>query len=476
MNAMMQRARRSRKLARRVSILAVLMMALAIRGGVQAQVLATDPPPPRPTPGSADRGGSESPKAVIGGTAAELASAMDISPGDVLARDLMGSDSAGVGVGNAPLGTWFPTQGSSFAILSTGLAGDADRANLEESLSWVLGGLNNNQENDLVRLHLQLAVPAEANCLGFDFIFYSEEFFEWVGTIYTDAFTIQLNNASISVSGTTVVAPGNFVTDPDGNFITVNAAYLATSNTGTTYDGATPLLQATTPVTPGSTIDLYFSIQDHRDDFFDSAVFLDNFAWSNDPSCTSSVIPITFLDVPTSHWAWRFIEGIAAAGLTSGFPDGTYKPENLVTRAEMAVFIKKGIHGGGYSPPAPDGSHPFGDISGHWAEAWIEDLFDEGFTSGFPDGTYRPDNQVTRAEMAVFLKKAIHGSSYTSPMPDGSHPFSDIAGHWAEAWIEDLFDEGITSGFPDGTYRPENTATRAEMAVFLVNAFSLPLP
>jgi hypothetical protein len=177
----------------------------------------------------------------------------------------------------------------------------------------------------------------------------------------------------------------------------------------------------------------------------------------------------TFPDVPRDHWAWQFVEAIFSAGLTSGFPDGTYRPDNPVTRAEMAVFIKKGIHGSTYTPPTPDGSHPFSDIDGHWAEAWIEDLYDEGFTSGFPDGTYRPD-------MAVFLKKAIHGSAYTSPTPDGSHPFSDIAGHWAEAWIEDLYDEGITSGFPDGTYRPENTATRAEMAVFLVNAFGLPLP
>jgi hypothetical protein len=185
---------------------------------------------------------------------------------------------------------------------------------------------------------------------------------------------------------------------------------------------------------------------------------------------------ITFPDVPPNHWAWQFVEALVNAGITSGFPDGTYRPENPVTRAEMAVFIKKGIHGGSYFPPLPDGSHPFSDISGHWAEEWIEDLFDEGFTSGFPDGTYRPDNPVTRAEMAVFLKKAIHGSAYTSPPLDGSHPFSDIAGHWAEAWIEDLFDEGITSGFPDGTYRPENTATRAEMGVFLVNTFSLPLP
>jgi hypothetical protein len=183
-----------------------------------------------------------------------------------------------------------------------------------------------------------------------------------------------------------------------------------------------------------------------------------------------------FYDVPPSQWALQWIESILGAGLTAGFPDGTYRPDNPVTRAEMAVFLKKGIHGSTYSPPTPDGSHPFSDISGHWAEAWIEDLFDEGFTSGFPDGTYRPDNQVTRAEMAVFLKKAIHGSAYTSPTPDGSHPFSDIAGHWAEAWIEDLYDEGITTGYPDGTYRPENQVTRAEMAVFLVNAFSLPLP
>ena len=188
------------------------------------------------------------------------------------------------------------------------------------------------------------------------------------------------------------------------------------------------------------------------------------------------VEPARFCDVPTAHWAWNYIEAIFDAGLTVGYPDGTYRPDNPVTRAEMAVFLKKGIHGSTYTPPAPEGSHPFSDIAGHWAEAWIEDLYDEGFTSGFPDGTYRPENRVTRAEMAVFLKKAIHGSAYTSPTPDGSHPFGDIGGHWAEAWIEDLYDEGITSGYPDGTYRPENQVTRAEMAVFLVNAFSLPLP
>jgi hypothetical protein len=77
--------------------------------------------------------------------------------------------------------------------------------------------------------------------------------------------------------------------------------------------------------------------------------------------------------------------------------------------------------------------------------------------------------------MAVFLLKAMNGSTYTPPAPTGGS-FNDISGHWAEGWIEQLKEEGITSGYPDGTYRPENQVTRAEMAVFLVNAFSLPLP
>jgi len=64
--------------------------------------------------------------------------------------------------------------------------------------------------------------------------------------------------------------------------------------------------------------------------------------------------------------------------------------------------------------------------------------------------------------------------SSTPPAPDGSHPFSDIAGHWAEAYIEELNDQGITGGYPDGTYRPENLVTRAEMAVFLVKGFDIP--
>jgi hypothetical protein len=74
-----------------------------------------------------------------------------------------------------------------------------------------------------------------------------------------------------------------------------------------------------------------------------------------------------------------------------------------------------------------------------------------------------------------FVVLIFQSSSYTPPPASGG-AFSDIAGHWAEAWVEQLAIKGITSGYPDGTYRPENQVTRAEMAVFLVKSFNLPMP
>jgi len=183
----------------------------------------------------------------------------------------------------------------------------------------------------------------------------------------------------------------------------------------------------------------------------------------------------TFSDVPYDHWAYVYIQGIYNAGLSTGYPDGTYRPGKPVTRAEMAVFLQRGIGGSSFTPPAIDGSHPFIDISGHWAEAWIEELFDTGMSSGYPGGTYRPEHHVTRAEIAIFLLRAKHGYTYSPPDPTGG-AFTDITNHWAEAWIEQLASEGIATGYPDGSFKPDITVTRAEMAVFLVETFNLPTP
>ena len=228
-----------------------------------------------------------SPNAIISATPQELALAMDVPAGDLLAADLMGSDTNGVGVSNASLGSWFPTQGSTFAILSSGKAPDATLPNDSGRHSTELSGLNNIQGNDLVRLQMRLKVPKDANCAAFDFAFYSEEFPEFVGSSYNDTFTAQLDSSILTIVGSKVNAPGNFAFDTQANIIDVNTVFGVSAPTGTTYDGVTPLLRARTAVTPTATITLTLSIQDLGDSVWDSTVFLDKFFWSEDPTCVS---------------------------------------------------------------------------------------------------------------------------------------------------------------------------------------------
>jgi S-layer homology domain. len=186
----------------------------------------------------------------------------------------------------------------------------------------------------------------------------------------------------------------------------------------------------------------------------------------------------TFWDVPLNYWAWDFIERVYAAGITGGcgVNPPQYCPEGIVTRAQMAVFLERGIHGSSYNPPAVGSSTGFTDVSTtYWAAAWIKQLAAEGITGGCGIGVYCPEGAVTRAQMAVFLLRAEHGASYTPPAIGGSSGFNDVpTSYWAVAWIKQLVAEGITSGCGAGIYCPESPVTRAQMAVFLVRTFNLP--
>ena len=186
----------------------------------------------------------------------------------------------------------------------------------------------------------------------------------------------------------------------------------------------------------------------------------------------------SFQDVPTTHWAWMFIERLYSAGVTGGCGTSPllYCPDASVTRAEMAVFLLKGKHGSSYQPPAVGASTGFNDVATtHWAAAWIKQLAVESITAGCGNGNYCPNAPVTRAEMAVFLLKAKHGSSYSAPAVGTSTGFNDVlTTHWAAAWIKQLVAEGITAGCGNGNYCPAQSVTRAEMAVFLVKTFALP--
>ncbi|MBK8620037.1 MAG: S-layer homology domain-containing protein [Anaerolineales bacterium] len=128
----------------------------------------------------------------------------------------------------------------------------------------------------------------------------------------------------------------------------------------------------------------------------------------------------------------------------------------------------KGIHGSSYTPPAVNGNTGFSDVAAdYWAAAWIKQLAAEGITSGCGGGNYCPDNVVTRAQMSVFLLKAKNGSSYSPPAVGVSTGFNDVATDaCAAAFIKQLAAEGITSGCGNSNYCPDDSVTRAQMAVF----------
>jgi hypothetical protein len=186
----------------------------------------------------------------------------------------------------------------------------------------------------------------------------------------------------------------------------------------------------------------------------------------------------SFADVPADYWAQDYIERLYASGITEGCGVNplNYCPEATVTRAQMAVFLERGIHRSSYSPPGVGGSTGFDDVStGYWAAAWIKQLAAEGITGGCGSGNYCPEAPVTRAQMAIFLLRSKHGSSYSPPGAGGSTGFGDVPpDYWAAAWIKQLVAEGISAGCGTSVYCPEVPVTRAQMAVFLVRTFSLP--
>ena len=121
------------------------------------------------------------------------------------------------------------------------------------------------------------------------------------------------------------------------------------------------------------------------------------------PAATGTV----FNDVTSGDFAAAFIEQLAADGVTSGCGGGNYCPNDGVTRAQMAVFLLRGKYGAAYTPPPATGTAFDDVPLGTFADGWIEQLAAEGITGGCGGGSYCPGDIVTRAQMAVFLVRTF---------------------------------------------------------------------
>lgn len=158
-------------------------------------------------------------------------------------------------------------------------------------------------------------------------------------------------------------------------------------------------------------------------------------------------------------WAHDAIASLVDEGILSGYPDGTFKPENPVTRAEFAKIVARAF------AIRPTGKPRFSDIKGNWAEAYITALTEAGIVSGYPDGTFKPARHITRAEMVTMLMRVVKLADKMDSLDQPEPSFTDVApGHWAFRAVETANTLGILPVHFGVVFEPDAATTRAETA------------
>ncbi len=173
---------------------------------------------------------------------------------------------------------------------------------------------------------------------------------------------------------------------------------------------------------------------------------------------------IRFTDT-ANHWAKEYIQQAAEAGMMNGYPDGTFKPNQNVTRAQVASILVRSL---GISTQEKT---PFTDIAKYDAktQSEIAAAYAHGIIKG-ADGKFNPARPVSRAELAVMIERAYEQQFKQPYIVQGSSPFTDITSYNAETKhaITMLFELGIVSG--DGQkYSPAASTTRGQAAKIMVN-------
>lgn len=223
-----------------------------------------------------------------------------------------------------------------------------------------------------------------------------------------------------------------------------------------------------------------------------------------------------FKDVPSSHWASKYIKGALDMGLVTGYPDKTFKPNNKINRTEGVVVLTRF---GQLTAEAKLDSGPYPDLTArYWASPLISAARSAGLLDYIGDNDFEPKRELTRAEAVEILSKTSYGraridtlldwavgfvpevgkpaiaaapavtvpgaqaGAYGRPVPGkGSEAlnmkdFSDIADdYWASEAIRYLATAGVMNGYPDGKFRPERVVTRAELSSLLVKAKEVPV-
>lgn len=192
-------------------------------------------------------------------------------------------------------------------------------------------------------------------------------------------------------------------------------------------------------------------IVDNDDDWFDKIDVLQVYNRYNDMNTDDPIFPIK-----QSGDHIKFIVG---------YPDDSVRPEGQLTRAEAATMFAK-LLADELNETIPNvTSTGFTDSEDAWYTNFVAYMKDKNIISGYEDGSFKPNQTITRAEFATMVAKLANKSGIPTS-------FIDTEGHWAQSYLEEVYAAAIVSGDPDGSFRPDDNIKRVEAASILNRVFN----
>lgn len=178
---------------------------------------------------------------------------------------------------------------------------------------------------------------------------------------------------------------------------------------------------------------------------------------------------LQFLDVPPAAWYYPYVEAVADSGFMRGYVYGRFAPEETITRAQAVVTLYSAA--GDRSPVT--GATTFTDTAGtDWYAAALAWARTRAIAQGEPDGSFRPNDGLTRQEAAILLYRFVGGSHTGAEVLSSFADGAAITGTGEEA-LSWAVSAGVLTGYPDGTLRPERITSRGEFAAMLTRALSV---
>ncbi|MGE5677961.1 MAG: S-layer homology domain-containing protein, partial [Pseudomonadota bacterium] len=143
-----------------------------------------------------------------------------------------------------------------------------------------------------------------------------------------------------------------------------------------------------------------------------------------------------FPDVEANTWSTKYIATLANGKILEGYEDGTFKPHNFITKAELAVVASR------FDNLSPFEDDSFTDIAGHWANKYINSAAKKGWVKGNPDGTFKPDKYITRAEFATLVNNVLDRRVQKDKILEAARKFPDLP---STKWYYEAMMEAINS-------------------------------